>query len=100
MYLIKCHNVKTYCRLEVNLHVFLTSATGGERAPGTRWIGGWEGPRRVGKTAMVKNIAGHWQNLAGWVEDYAGCITYGVRNRLCYLRAVLVCTAFTGKCQF
>jgi hypothetical protein len=51
--------MKTYERVDVQTHVFLTSAlvagewsasrhgrfTAGERAPGTHWIGGWVGPR-------------------------------------------------------
>jgi hypothetical protein len=51
--------MKTYEGVDVHTHVFLTSVlaigewsasrpgrfTPGERAPGTRWIGGWVGPR-------------------------------------------------------
>jgi hypothetical protein len=60
MDLIKHHAMKTYGgSVEVYLHSFLTLAldggewsasrpgrfTPGEKAPGTRWIGGWVGPR-------------------------------------------------------
>jgi hypothetical protein len=51
--------MKTYGGMDVQIHVFLTSAlvggessasrpgcfTPGERAPGTQWIGGWVGTR-------------------------------------------------------
>jgi hypothetical protein len=51
--------MKTYGRLDVQIHVFLTSAlfggewsvsrlgrlTPGERTPGSHWIGSWVGPR-------------------------------------------------------
>jgi hypothetical protein len=51
--------MKTYGGVDVQIHVFLTSAqvggewsasrpcrfTPGERAPSTHWIGGWVGPR-------------------------------------------------------
>jgi hypothetical protein len=51
--------MKTYWGVDVQIHVFLTSAvaggelsashpsrfTPGESAPGTHWIGGWVGPR-------------------------------------------------------
>jgi hypothetical protein len=51
--------MKTYVVVDVQTHVFLTSAlvgnewsasrfghfTPGERDPGTHWIGGWVGPR-------------------------------------------------------
>jgi hypothetical protein len=51
--------MKTYWGVEVQLRAFLTSALDGdewlasrlgrfnprERAPGTRWMGGWVGPR-------------------------------------------------------
>jgi hypothetical protein len=51
--------MKTYGRVDVYIHVFLTSVLDGdkwsasrrsclipgERAPGTHWIGGWVGPR-------------------------------------------------------
>jgi hypothetical protein len=51
--------MKTYGRVDVQIHVFLTSAlvggecsasppsrfTPGGRAPGINWIGGWVGPR-------------------------------------------------------
>jgi hypothetical protein len=59
--LTKHHAMKTYCGVEVQLHAFLISVLDGgewsasrpgrftarERAPGTRWIGGWVGPRAV-----------------------------------------------------
>jgi hypothetical protein len=51
--------MKTYGGVDVQIHIFLTSAlagsewsasrpgrlTPGERAHGTHWIGGWVGPR-------------------------------------------------------
>jgi hypothetical protein len=51
--------MKTYGGVDVQIHIFLTSALVGgewsasrpgrftprERAPGTHWIGGWVGPR-------------------------------------------------------
>jgi hypothetical protein len=51
--------MKTYERVDVYVHIFLTSAlaggewsasrlgrvTPGKRAPGTHWIGGWVDPR-------------------------------------------------------
>jgi hypothetical protein len=51
--------MKTYGGVDVQIHVFLTSAlvrgewsasrhgriTPGKRAPGTHWIGDWVGPR-------------------------------------------------------
>jgi hypothetical protein len=51
--------MKAYERVDVEIHVFLTSVvvggewsaslpgrfTPGERVPGTHWIGGWVGPR-------------------------------------------------------
>jgi hypothetical protein len=56
--LTKHHAMKTYGRMKVYLHTFLTLAlhggesasrlgrfTPGERVPGTHWIGGWVGPR-------------------------------------------------------
>jgi hypothetical protein len=57
--------MKAYGGVDVQIHVLLTSAlvqgkrlasrsvcfTPGERAPGTHWIGGWEGPR-AGLDAM------------------------------------------------
>jgi hypothetical protein len=59
--------MKTYGRVETQLHVFLTSAVGGgewlasrscsftpgERVSDTRWIGGCVGPR-VGLDAVAK----------------------------------------------
>jgi hypothetical protein len=57
--------MKTYVKVEVKLHVFLTLTlvgdewstsrpgrfTPGEGTPGTDWIGGWVGPR-VGLDAV------------------------------------------------
>jgi hypothetical protein len=65
--LTKYHDMKTYKRVEVQLHAFLISAldggkwsatrsdrfTAGERTPGTHWIGGWVGPR-AGLEAVEK----------------------------------------------
>jgi len=65
--LTKHRAVKAYGRVEVQLHVFLTSAldgdelsdsspgrfTFGERTPGTHQIGGWVGPR-AGLDAVTK----------------------------------------------
>jgi hypothetical protein len=59
--------MKAHWGVEVQLHAFLTSALDGgewsasrpglftsrERTPGTRWIGGWVGPR-AGLDAVVK----------------------------------------------
>jgi hypothetical protein len=62
------HAMKTYGKVEVKLHAFLTSAldvdgwsdsrpgrfTARERAPGTHCIGGWVGPR-AGLDACIGN---------------------------------------------
>jgi hypothetical protein len=57
--------MKVYGGVDVQIHIFLTSAlaggewsvsrrsTTGERAPGTHWIGGWVGPR-AGLDAVEK----------------------------------------------
>jgi hypothetical protein len=56
---LKHYTMKAYWGVEVQIHIFLTSAlaggewsashpchfTPGERAPGTHWIGSWVGPR-------------------------------------------------------
>jgi hypothetical protein len=63
--------MKTYWGVEVYLHAFLTSELDGgkwsasrsgrftprERAPGTRWIGVWMGPRAVLETVSKRKIS-------------------------------------------
>jgi hypothetical protein len=62
--------MKTYWRVEVELHAFLTSALDGgewstsrpgrrtprETASGTHWIGGWVGPRAVLESMVKRKI--------------------------------------------
>jgi hypothetical protein len=67
LYWTKYHDMKTYEAVEVQLHVFLTSAldggewstsrpgcfTAGEIDPSSHWIGGWVGPK-VGLDRLQK----------------------------------------------
>jgi hypothetical protein len=62
--------MKTYWGVEVEVHIFLTSAldggqwsasrpgrfTLGERAPGTHWVGGWVGTRAVLDAVVKRKI--------------------------------------------
>jgi hypothetical protein len=64
--------MKAYEGMDVQTHVFLTSALGGgewsasrtcrftpgERAPGTHWIGGWVGPRAGLDVEKILDLTG------------------------------------------
>jgi hypothetical protein len=71
----KHHTMKTYWGVELYLHTSLTLALDGgewsascpghftlkEKAPGTYWIGGWEGPK-AGLDIVVREVPSHcWE---------------------------------------
>jgi hypothetical protein len=68
--------MQTYGRVNVQIHVFLTSALVGhewtashpdrftpwERAPDTHWIGGWVGPRTGLDDVEKRKILLYWDS--------------------------------------
>jgi hypothetical protein len=93
--------MKTYGRVEVQLHVFSASALGGgelsasrpgrftpgERAPNIHWIGGWMGPG-IGLDAVMKrkNLCPCWGSNPG----HPICSSITILTELPWLTEVVV----------